>query len=44
MAFPFPGALPWVSASYKRVSIVATYIPGAKNIGNVLFLIGKVLL
>lgn len=41
---PFPGALPWVSASYKSVSVVATYIPGAKNIGNVLFLIGKVLL
>lgn len=41
---PFPGALPWVSVSHKRVSVVATYIPGGRNIGNVLFLIGKVLL
>jgi len=41
---PFPGALPWVSASYRKVSFVATYIPGSRNIGNVLFLITKVLL
>lgn len=40
---PFPGALPWVSVNHKRVSLVAAYIPGSKNIGNVLFVIGKVL-
>jgi lipid IVA palmitoyltransferase len=41
---PFPGALPWVSANYRRVTFVATYIPGAKGVGNVLFLITKILL
>lgn len=41
---PFPGALPWVSATHKRVTFVATYIPGAKDVGNVLFLITKVLI
>lgn len=41
---PFPGALPWVFVNHKKVSVVATYIPGSKNIGNVLFLIGKILI
>lgn len=41
---PFPGALPWVSFNYKRASVVATYIPGAKGAGNVLFLILKYLI
>lgn len=41
---PFPGALPWVSASYGKVTFVATYIPGSRDIGNVLFLITKILL
>ncbi|MDF1756800.1 MAG: lipid IV(A) palmitoyltransferase PagP [Legionellaceae bacterium] len=41
---PFPGALPWVAVSYQRLSFVATYIPGNKNVGNVLFLITKILL
>lgn len=41
---PFPGALPWVSATYQRVSLIATYIPGRQNIGNVLFFIVKVTL
>ena len=41
---PFPGALPWASVSHKKVSFVATYIPGARGVGNVLFLITKVLI
>lgn len=41
---PFPGVLPWVSATYQRVSLVATYIPGHQNVGNVLFLIAKITL
>lgn len=38
---PFPGALPWMSISYRRFSISGTYIPGSKNVGNVLFLLTK---
>lgn len=38
---PFPGALPWISMSYDRATISATYIPGAKGAGNVLFIMGK---
>jgi palmitoyl transferase len=38
---PFAGALPWISLIYRKVSINATYIPGAANAGNVLYIIGK---
>lgn len=40
---PFPGALPWAAFHYRRASLLATYIPGptTKNVGNVLFLLGK---
>jgi lipid IVA palmitoyltransferase len=38
---PFPGLLPWAAITYKRATISATYIPGAKDAGNVLFIIGK---
>jgi palmitoyl transferase len=38
---PFPGALPWASISYRRVSISATYIPGSRNVGNVLYAVAK---
>ncbi len=38
---PFPGVLPWVSVSYRRASLMATYIPGAQGAGNVLFIFGK---
>ncbi len=41
---PFPGALPWVSIGYRRASISATYIPGSRNVGNVLYVVGKWLL
>lgn len=41
---PFPGVLPWVSFSYKRLSLAGTYIPGARGAGNVLFLVTKVLI
>lgn len=41
---PFPGALPWVSVNRKKVSVVAAYVPGTKNIGNVLFVICKIVL
>lgn len=39
---PFPGALPLVSVGYKRADLYATYIPGARGAGNVLFMFGKV--
>ncbi|GGI92716.1 hypothetical protein GCM10007966_21650 [Legionella impletisoli] len=38
---PFPGLLPWISLTMKRVTLSATYIPGAKGAGNVLFIVGK---
>lgn len=41
---PFPGALPWLSVSYRKTSLIATYIPGAQGAGNVLFLILKYVL
>ena len=41
---PFPGILPWVSFNYRKASVAATYIPGAKGAGNVLFLILKYVL
>lgn len=40
---PFPGLLPWASIGYGKASICVTYIPGAQNIGNVLFIVGKYL-
>jgi lipid IVA palmitoyltransferase len=38
---PFPGVLPWLSLSYRRATLMATYIPGAEGAGNVLFVMGK---
>lgn len=38
---PFPGILPWLSFSYRRSTLLATYIPGAKGAGNVLFIMLK---
>lgn len=38
---PFPGILPWASLTYRRATLSATYIPGAKGAGNVLFLLTK---
>ncbi len=38
---PFPGVLPLVSFSILRLSIFATYIPGAAGAGNVLFCFAK---
>jgi palmitoyl transferase len=38
---PFPGVLPWASITYERLTLCATYIPGAKDAGNVLFLLAK---
>ncbi len=40
-SIPFPGLLPWVSLTLKRATLSATYIPGAKGAGNVLFIVGK---
>jgi len=42
--YPIPGALPWAAINYRRVSLMATYIPGARNVGNVLFLVTKIVL
>lgn len=41
---PFPGILPWVAFNYRRTSIMATYIPGARGAGNVLLILGKIVL
>ncbi|MCA0402417.1 MAG: lipid IV(A) palmitoyltransferase PagP [Proteobacteria bacterium] len=38
---PFPGVLPWISLNYEKVTLGATYIPGAKGAGNVLYILGK---
>lgn len=39
---PFPGALPWASVFYKKISVAATYIPGFNKNGNVLYVLGKI--
>ncbi|KGP62458.1 lipid A palmitoyltransferase [Legionella norrlandica] len=41
---PFPGALPWMAIFYKKTTVAATYIPGGTNIGNVLYILGKITL
>ncbi len=38
---PFPALLPWVSATYRRATLAATYIPGAQGAGNVVFVVSK---
>ena len=38
---PFPGALPWAGLNYRQLSLLATYIPGGSNVGNVLFVLIK---
>lgn len=38
---PFPGALPWASIIFNKLTLAATYIPGFNHNGNVLYLIGK---
>lgn len=38
---PFPGALPWASIFYKKVTLAATYIPGFNHNGNVLYVLAK---
>lgn len=38
---PFPGILPFVGLNYRHAWLQATYIPGAKDAGNVLFLMAK---
>ncbi len=40
---PFPGALPLVAISYKRLAVYATYVPGAFDAGNILFCFAKYL-
>lgn len=34
---PFPGVLPLASAGYRGVAVQATFVPGARNNGNILF-------
>ena len=38
---PFVGIIPWVSINYLNLSLSATYVPGRKDNGNVLFIISK---
>ena len=38
---PFPGVLPWVSLTYRRASLNLTYVPGSRNVGNVLFILTR---
>lgn len=40
-SIPIAGALPWLSFTYRRAALAATYIPGARGAGNVLFIIAK---
>ena len=40
-SFPFPGALPWLTANYRRATLAATYIPGGGGAGNVLFILAR---
>lgn len=39
--YPFPGLLPWVGIGLNKLTFIATYIPGAKGAGNVLFMLVK---
>ncbi len=36
--YPFPAATPLLSVGYKRLALLAAYVPGHENIGNVLFM------
>ena len=38
---PIPGILPIASLEYGKVSLDATYVPGGKGFGNILFFWGK---
>ncbi|AOB32448.1 lipid A palmitoyltransferase [Bordetella sp. H567] len=38
---PFPGILPLASVGYDKATFYATYIPGGKGNGNVLFMFAK---
>lgn len=38
---PVVGPLPWMSITYRRFSITGTYIPGSRNIGNVVYALIK---
>lgn len=38
---PFPGLLPWASYGADRLTLIATYVPGIRNTGNVLLLLLK---
>lgn len=38
---PFPGVLPAASLAVNKFSLAAAYVPGRRNIGNVLFIYGK---
>ena len=38
---PFPGAVPWASIFFKKVTLAAAYIPGNSKNGNVLYVVGK---
>lgn len=39
---PFPGVLPVASIGYKSVSLETAYVPGGHNVGNVLFVWGRI--
>lgn len=38
---PIPGILPIASLEYRKVSLDATYVPGGRGFGNILFFWGK---
>lgn len=38
---PFAGVLPIATVSYDRATVMATYIPGSRGAGNVLYIFGK---
>lgn len=41
---PIAGVLPWFGIGYGPVTLSGAYIPGSKNIGNVLFLITRIVM
>jgi palmitoyl transferase len=40
-SIPFPGILPWFTFNYRQASVCLSYVPGPRNVGNVLFILGK---
>jgi len=40
-SIPFPAALPLVAITHRRATLMFIYVPGGRNVGNVLFVLAK---